>query len=76
MFDWSSTLSPLLILKKVNNETATKIEEKVPINTPHIIARAKSDKTAPPKKKIINKAIRVVNDVITVLDKVSLIDLL
>ena len=76
IFDWSSTLSPLLILKKVNNETATKIEENVPINTPHIIARAKSDNTAPPKKKIINKAIRVVTDVITVLDNVSLIDLL
>ena len=76
MFEWSSTLSPLLILKKVNKETATNIEENVPINTPQIIARAKSDNTAPPKKKIINKAIKVVTDVITVLDNVSLIDLL
>jgi hypothetical protein len=66
----------LSILKKVNIATATNIEEKVPINTPQIIAKEKSDRTAPPKKKIINKATNVVTDVITVLDKVSLIDLL
>ena len=54
MFVSLSILSPLLILKKVKIETATKIDEKVPINTPQIIAREKSDKTAPPKEKIIN----------------------
>ena len=64
------------ILKKVNIATATNIEEKVPINTPQIIAKAKSVNTAPPKKKIINNASKVVTEVITVLDKVSFIDLL
>ena len=64
------------ILKKVNIATATNIEEKVPINTPQIIAKEKSDRTAQPKKKIINNATNVVTEVITVLDKVSLIDLL
>ena len=76
MFVSLLTCSPLLILKKVNSETATKIEENVPIKTPQIIANEKSANTAPPKKKIINKAINVVTDVITVLDKVSLMDLL
>ena len=76
ILDWSSTFSPLLISKKVRIDTATNIEEKVPINTPHIIAKAKSDKTAPPKKKIMNKAINVVTEVIIVLESVSFIDLL
>ena len=47
------------MLKNVNSETATKIEENVPIRTPHIIANEKSANTAPPKKKIINQAINV-----------------
>ena len=46
------------------------------MQTPQIIARAKSAKTAPPKKNIENNASRVVTDVIVVLDKVSLIDML
>ena len=62
-------------IKVSQSDTATKIDEKVPIITPQIIARAKSDK-APPKKKIINNANNVVTDVITVLESVSLIDLL
>ena len=66
----------MLISKNVKIDTATKIEEKVPINTPQIIAKAKSDNTAPPKKKIINNAINVVTEVITVLERVSFIDLL
>ena len=52
------------------------MDEKVPIITPQIIASAKSDKTAPPKKKMINNANNVVTEVITVLESVSLIDLL
>ena len=44
---------PIFLVKNVNNETATKIEENVPIRTPQIIASEKSAKTAPPKKKII-----------------------
>ncbi len=64
------------MLKNVSKDTATKIEENVPIKTPQIIAKAKSDKTAPPKKNIINNAIKVVTEVITVLERVSLIDLL
>ena len=56
--------------------TAINIEEYVPIQTPQIIARAKSARTAPPKKKIENNANRVVTDVIVVLDSVSFIDML
>ena len=46
------------------------------MQTPQIIAKAKSAKTAPPKKNIENNASKVVTDVIVVLDKVSLIDIL
>ena len=66
----------MLISKNVKIDTATNIEEKVPINTPQIIAKAKSDNTAPPKKKMINNAINVVTEVMTVLERVSFIDLL
>ena len=41
------------------------------MQTPQIIAKAKSAKTAPPKKNIENNASKVVTDVIVVLDKVS-----
>ena len=46
------------------------------MTTPQIIAKAKSFKTAPPKKYITNNANQVVKDVITVRERVSLIDLL
>ena len=66
----------IIILKKVKEETAIKIDEYVPIITPQIIAKAKSFNTAPPKKYITNNANKVVKDVITVRERVSLIDLL
>ena len=50
------------------------MDEYVPNITPSIIAKENPFNTAPPKKKIENKANNVVTDVIIVLDKVSLIE--
>ena len=52
------------------------MEEYVPINTPHIIAIIKPLITFPPRTINAINAIKVVNDVIIVLERVSLMDLL
>tara|TARA_B110000858_G_scaffold95527_1_gene110056 strand:+ start:724 stop:927 length:204 start_codon:yes stop_codon:yes gene_type:complete len=49
---------------------AIKVDEYVPTNTPIIIARVNPFITSPPKKYNENKAIKVVNEVKTVLDRV------
>ena len=51
------------------------MEEYVPISTPHIIAIIKPLMTCPPRTIKAISAIRVVKDVIIVLERVSLIDL-
>ena len=52
-----------------------KIEEYVPIKTPHISDKIKPPITSPPNTKSAINAIKVVTDVIIVLDNVSFIDL-
>ena len=61
-----------MTLKYFRTGLATNIEEYVPIITPKIIANEKPFKISPPKINIDPKAKRVVIEVITVLDKVSL----
>ena len=64
----------LFTSKYLSSGAATNIEEYVPTKTPHIIAKVNPLMTDPPKIYSDKRANKVVMDVITVRDKVSLIE--